>query len=66
MISQIIKEAKRNKTTLSVVWLDLAKAYPNVPHQLIRKALEHYQVPPDVIKLVMSHMDSLQMRCKGF
>lgn len=62
MISQIIKEAKRNKSTLSVVWLDLAKAYPNVPHQLICKSLEHYQVPSEVVKLVMAHMDSLQMR----
>lgn len=62
VISQVIKEAKRNKKTLSVVWLDLAKAYPNVPHQLIYKALEQYQVPSEVIKLVRSHMDSLQMR----
>lgn len=50
-ISQIIKEAKSNNT-LSVVWLDLAKAYPSVPHQLIQNALEHYQVPSGVVKLV--------------
>lgn len=41
-ISQLIREAKRNNSTLSVIWLDLAKAYPSVPHQLIRKALDHY------------------------
>lgn len=28
----------------------------------IHKALEHYQVPSEVAKLVMSHMDSLKMR----
>lgn len=56
-ISQIIKEAKSNKNTRAVVWLDLAKAYPSVPHQLIQRALEHYQVPTEVVKLVMSHMD---------
>ena len=44
-ISQLIKEAKKDRRSLSVVWLDLAKAYPSVPHVLIRKALELYQVP---------------------
>lgn len=61
-ISQIIKEAKSNNSTLSVVWLDLTKAYPSVPHQLIQKSLAQYQVPSEVTKLVMSHMDSLRMR----
>lgn len=61
-ISQLIREAKRNNSTLAVIWLDLAKAYPSVPHQLIRKALDHYQVPSEVTKLVMDHMCSLQMR----
>lgn len=61
VISQLIKEAKNNNNALSVVWLDLAKAYPSVPHQLIQEALEYYQVPPEVVKLVMSHMDSLRM-----
>lgn len=30
-ISQIIKEAKTNSNTISVVWLDLTKAYPSIP-----------------------------------
>ena len=34
-MSQLIIEAKQNKSDLSVVWLDLAKAYPSIPHQLI-------------------------------
>lgn len=62
VISQLIKEAKSNNNTLSVVWLDFTKAYPSVPHQLIQKALDHYQVPPEVVGLVMSHMDALRMR----
>ena len=62
VISQLNKEAKRYNHTLSVVWLDLAKAYPSVPHQLIRKALDHYQVPSEVVELVMAHMGALQMR----
>lgn len=62
MISHFIKEAKRSNNTLSVVWLDLAKTYPSVPHQLIRKALEHYQVPLEIIKLVLSSLYSLKIR----
>jgi hypothetical protein len=62
VISQLINEAKSNNNTLSVVWLDLAKAYPSVPHQLIRKALDYYRVPSEVVELVMAHMDALQMR----
>ncbi len=62
VISQLINDAKSNNNTLSVVWLDLAKAYPSVPHQLILKALDHYRVPSEIVELVMAHMDALQMR----
>lgn len=62
VISQLINEAKSNHNTLSVILLDLAKAYPSVPHQLIRKALDHYRVPSEVVELVMLHMDALRMR----
>ena len=33
------KEAERHKETLSLMWLDLVKAYPSVPHQLRKRAL---------------------------
>lgn len=62
VISQLNKEAKRNNDTISFIWLDLAKTYPSVPHHLIRKALDHYQVPSEVVELVMAHMDALRMR----
>ncbi len=62
VISQLINDAKSNNNTLSVVWLDLTKAYPSVPHRLIRKALDHYRVPSAIVELVMAHMDALQMR----
>ena len=61
-ITQLIKEAKEGKTTLSAIWLDLAKAYPSVPHQLIKEALGHYHVPQEVTDLTMEHLGSLQMR----
>ncbi len=58
VISQLINEAKSNNNTLSIVWLDLARAYSSVPHQLIRS----YRVPSEVVELVMAHMYVLQMR----
>lgn len=61
-ITNLIQEAKEGKKDLSVVWLDLAKAYPSVPHQLIYIALEHYHVPGDVVNLVRGHLSKINMR----
>lgn len=61
-ISQLVRETKRNNSTLSVICLYLAKGYPSVPHQLIWKALDYYRVPSEVTQLVMDHMCTLQMR----
>ena len=38
-ITTLIQEAKRGKKDLAVAWLDLAKAYPSIPHTLIYMAL---------------------------
>ncbi|GAA6076945.1 uncharacterized protein LOC107739136 [Tachysurus ichikawai] len=45
MIWKQIQTAKRNKSELHVVWLDLANAYWSVPHQLIRFALNFFHIP---------------------
>ena len=42
MIWNSILSAKRDKTELPVIWLDLANA---VPHHLIRMALEFFNFP---------------------
>ena len=61
-ISQLIKETKQSKGTLATVWLDLEKAYPNIPHQLINHAMKHYHFPADLSDLVMSHFGRMKMR----
>lgn len=61
-ISQLIQEAKQEKSTLAIVWLDLAKAYPSVPHQLIQEALIRYHLPTNVRHLITNHLDQLKMR----
>ena len=42
VITQLIKEAKKDKKNFAAVWLDLANAYGYVPHQLIESAKELY------------------------
>lgn len=45
MIWEQIQTAKRSKSDLHVVWLDLANAYGSVPHQLINFALNFFHIP---------------------
>ena len=37
-----LQEARREKKSVSVVWLDLANAYGSVPHDVIKKAMEFF------------------------
>lgn len=52
MIWEQIQAAKKNKSDLHVVWLDLANAYGSVPHQLIIYALDFFHFPSHVQGLV--------------
>ena len=61
-ITNLIQDAKRGKKDIAIAWLDLAKAYPSIPHKLIYKALEHYHVPDQVIEMVRQHLGGLKMR----
>ncbi|XP_052268608.1 uncharacterized protein LOC127869987 [Dreissena polymorpha] len=61
-LSQLIREAKVNQQDLTVVWLDLANAYGSIPHQLIRRALDHYHIPAHVQKIVLGYLDKIQLR----
>ncbi|XP_052257664.1 uncharacterized protein LOC127862512 [Dreissena polymorpha] len=61
-LSQLIREAKVNQQDLTVVWLDLANAYGSIPHQLIRRALDHYHIPAHVQKIVLGYLDNIQLR----
>ena len=51
MIWESIQQARRNRLSLYVVWLDLANAYGSVPHQLLWKTLENHHAPIPVIKI---------------
>lgn len=61
VISQI-KESVQSITNLATGWLDLEKAHPNVPHQLIRYAMDHCHIPQDVSGLVKRHFCKTKTR----
>lgn len=62
MIWSAIKSAKKSKSNLEVVWLDLANAYGSVPHSVIDFALSHYWVPDRLRKMVECYYEKFKMR----
>ncbi|XP_035826308.1 uncharacterized protein LOC106012167 [Aplysia californica] len=57
-----IQEAKKNKESLNVVWLDLANAYGSVPHKLLMKEMDFFYVPQEVQNIMREHYSNFQMR----
>ncbi|XP_012941474.1 uncharacterized protein LOC106012602 [Aplysia californica] len=57
-----IQEAKKNKESLNVVWLDLANAYGSVPHKLLMKAMDFFYVPQEVQNIMREYYSNFQMR----
>ena len=62
MIWNSILSAKRDKTELHVIWLDLANAYGLFPHHLIRMALEFFNFPRKVEEIIMKYFISAFMK----
>ena len=62
VISQLIREAKANKTDLVVTWLDIANAYGSIPHSLIITALQNTHVPERMQELVKSYYGEVNIR----
>ena len=62
MIWNSILSAKRDKTELQVIWLDLANAYGSVPHHLIRIAFEFFNFPSKVGEIIMKYFNSAFMK----
>ena len=62
VISQLIKEAKEGKSSLAVIWLDLANAYGSVPHSLVEDTLKAYHVPGKVRDIIQEYYRGLHLR----
>ena len=61
MIWESIQQARRNRLSLYVVWLNLANAYGSVPHQLLWKTLENH-APIPVINILQEYFRGFEMR----
>ena len=59
MVWEALKDARKRRKSLAVIWLDLANAYGSVPHQLIRFALQRYGVPEFWINFIFSYYGGL-------
>ena len=62
VLSQMIREAKAEKKSLVVTWLDIANAYGSMPHSLIQVALEQAHVPEEVRKMIESYYSDVKIR----
>uniref|UniRef100_A0A3B1JJ67 Reverse transcriptase domain-containing protein n=1 Tax=Astyanax mexicanus TaxID=7994 RepID=A0A3B1JJ67_ASTMX len=61
MIWEQIQRAKREKSDLHVVWLDMANAYGSVPHKLVEFALEFFYIPDCIITIIGKYFSNLRM-----
>lgn len=59
MIWEQLQSAKRSKSDLHIVWLDLANAFGSVPHQLITYVLYFFQIPSLIQDLVGNCFNNL-------
>ncbi|XP_016140413.1 uncharacterized protein [Sinocyclocheilus grahami] len=60
MIWEHIQSAKRSKSDLHVVWLDLTNTYGSIPHQLISFALD-FHVPASIQSLINGYFDNFHV-----
>ena len=56
----IMRNSKRRKTGLKVVWIDYKKAYDLLPHTWIIKTLELYGIAENIVKLIAESMKNWQ------
>lgn len=61
VISEVIKDARRNQGDLAVLWLDLTNAYGTVPHKLVDYTLKAYRIPQKVQLLLQSYFGQFKM-----
>ena len=62
VLSQLIREAKKEKKNLVITWLDIANAYGSIPHSLIIEALQEAHIPGDMVKLIEDYYRDVRIR----
>ena len=54
----VIKNCRREKVGLSMVWIDYRKVYNMVPHSRIKKSMEMWGVADNISRLLPKSMES--------
>ncbi|GCB83353.1 hypothetical protein scyTo_0023760 [Scyliorhinus torazame] len=65
ILDNIIKGAKKNRKDLAVVFVDLAKAFDSVGHELIAKALQRMQLPINFTSMITDLYTGNTTRVEG-
>ena len=60
ILSQLIREAKKEKKNLVVTWLDIANG--SIPHTVIKSALEAAHIPEKTQTLIASYYHDVKIR----
>lgn len=62
ILTQLIREAKKNGKDIVATWLDIANAYGSMPHKLIELALKRAHVPEELQSLIHSYYEDVSIR----
>lgn len=61
VVTQLIREAQKNKGDLVVLWLDLSNAYGSIPHKLVEEALRRHHIPDKFRDLILDYYGSFSL-----
>ena len=62
VVLQLLKDAKKNKGDMNVLWLDLKNAYGSIPHNLVEEAFKRHHVLKKITELIVDYYNDFQMR----
>ena len=60
--TQLIREAKKSKGDLAMLWLDLTNAYGSVPHKLVELTLIKYHIPESIRNIISEYYGNYKFR----
>ncbi len=62
VVSQLIREAKKTRGDLAVLWMDLTNAYGSIPHKLVKEALTRHHVPETIRNIILDYYNRFRLR----
>lgn len=62
IISQWIREVRKNNEDLVVLWLDLANAYGSITHMLVEAVLNRHYVPSNITDFILDYYNNFSLR----